>query len=253
MSAVEKLQKLIKEFEELVNERQGTYDENFKDWLLKLELFLTKQFGIDNIYWLKLKELFQYISYFWLGEDKKIKLVLEQCLEDLQEKEKQTTKREVVSVSLKNELKFSYQKVFIVHGHDGELKHRVARLIEKQGIEAVILDEQVNGGDTIIEKFEKNSDVGGAICLFTADDMGKKKGETSEGKYRPRQNVVFEAGYFMGKLGRKHVVIIADREVELPSDMSGIVYTDIQNWKVDVLKGLKKMGYSIDMNKLFEE
>ena len=60
----------------------------------------------------------------------------------------------------------SFSKVFIVHGHDGELKQSVARIIEKQNIEAVILSEQVNKGKTIIEKLEGNSAVGGAICLF---------------------------------------------------------------------------------------
>ena len=42
-------------------------------------------------------------------------------------------------------------KIFIVHGHD-ELKQSVARIIEKQGIEAIILSEQANKGCTIIEK-----------------------------------------------------------------------------------------------------
>ena len=32
----------------------------------------------------------------------------------------------------------SFEKVFIVHGHDGELKQAVARVIEKQDIEAII-------------------------------------------------------------------------------------------------------------------
>ena len=46
-------------------------------------------------------------------------------------------------------------KVFIVHGHDGELKEKVARRLEQQGIEAIILSEQANRGKTIIEKLIK--------------------------------------------------------------------------------------------------
>lgn len=56
----------------------------------------------------------------------------------------------------------------------------------------------------------------------------------------------------MGKLGRDHVVIIAEHEMEFPSDLSGIVYSNKDKWEFDVLKELKAMGYSIDMNKLFE-
>ena len=67
---------------------------------------------------------------------------------------------------------------------------------------------------------------------------------------RARQNVVFEAGYFMGKLGRDRVVIIAEKGIELPSDLQGVVYTDRNNWKYDICKELIAMGYNIDLNKL---
>lgn len=42
---------------------------------------------------------------------------------------------------------------FIIHGHDGELKQFVARLIERQQIKPIILSEQANNGLTIIDKF----------------------------------------------------------------------------------------------------
>ena len=67
---------------------------------------------------------------------------------------------------------------------------------------------------------------------------------------RARQNVVFEAGYFMGKLGRDRVVIIAEKGIEIPSDLQGVVYTDRNNWQFDVCKELIAMGYKIDLNKL---
>ena len=140
-------------------------------------------------------------------------------------------------------------KVFIVHGHNGEIKEAVARIIEKQGLEAVILSEQANRGKTIIEKFEANSNVGAAICLFTADDKGRRASDTSD-KDRARQNVVFETGYFIGKLGRENIIIIAGSSVEIPSDLYGVVYTSQSDWKTEVLKGLKAIGYDIDLNKL---
>lgn len=142
-----------------------------------------------------------------------------------------------------------YSKVFIVHGHDGELRESVARIIEKQGIIPIVLFEQPNQGATIIEKFENNSEVNAAICLFTADDMGKGKNE-EQIKLRARQNVVFESGFFIGKLGRSNIIIVADDDVELPSDLQGVVYTNTNNWRFDILKELKAMGYSIDYNKL---
>lgn len=94
------------------------------------------------------------------------------------------------------------------------------------------------------------SDVGGAICLFTADDYGRAKNNATDNT-RARQNVVLEAGYFMGKLGRNCVAILADKDIEMPSDLSGVVYTDSTNWEINLLKELKEMGYTIDFNKLF--
>lgn len=141
------------------------------------------------------------------------------------------------------------KKVFIVHGHNGEIKEAVARLIEKQGVQAIILHEQANQGATIIEKFERNSDVGCAVCLFTADDLGHAKDDIAENK-RARQNVVFETGYFIGKLGRDRVILIADKGVEIPSDLQGVVYTGTDGWQYSVLKELKALGYDIDYNKL---
>lgn len=142
-----------------------------------------------------------------------------------------------------------HQKVFVVHGHNGEMKEAIARILENQGIQALILHEQVNQGATIIEKIERNSDVGCAICIFTADDLGRAKNDIDE-KTRARQNVVFEAGYFIGKLGRERVILIADPCIEIPSDLQGVVYTDSANWRFSILKELKSMGYTVDYNKL---
>lgn len=142
-----------------------------------------------------------------------------------------------------------YSKVFIVHGHNGELRERVARIIERQGLTAVVLNEQSNQGKTIIEKLEIEGDAAGAVCLFTADDEGKAQAEQSE-KPRARQNVVFEAGYFIGRLGRENVAILVDKGIEIPSDLQGVVYTGTDSWEFGLLKELKSMGYSIDFNKM---
>ena len=46
-------------------------------------------------------------------------------------------------------------------------------------------------------------------------------------------------------------MILADSEIEIPSDLSGMVYTNTSDWKVSLLKDLKAMGYKVDFNKLF--
>ena len=144
------------------------------------------------------------------------------------------------------------KKIFIVHGRDSESKISVARFIEQLGLEAIILHEQPNAGKTIIEKIEEHTDVGFAIVLYTPCDLGGLK-ESEEQKPRARQNVVFEHGYLIAKLGRNRVCALVKKEVEFPSDINGIVYyifDDNDAWEFKVARELQNAGYQIDMNKI---
>ena len=149
-------------------------------------------------------------------------------------------------------------EVFIVHGHDELAKQSVARFVEKFGLEAIILHERTDGGRTIIEKFEQFSGVSYAIILYTSDDVGNSKTEHGEGgtlKGRSRQNVVFEHGYFVGKLGRGHVAALLKGDVEIPSDLQGIVYTKMDEhdaWKTKIAKEMKAAGLAVDLKQALD-
>jgi predicted nucleotide-binding protein len=149
-------------------------------------------------------------------------------------------------------LKATSNRVFIVHGHDELTKTMIARFIEKLGYEAVILHEQASRGMTIIEKIEASTDVGFAIVLYTPDDQGNSNECVKNGEFknRARQNVVFEHGYLIAKLGRERVMPLVKGRVELPSDISGVVYVDDTNWQVDIAKEMKSAGYSINFNNI---
>lgn len=145
------------------------------------------------------------------------------------------------------------KQVFIVHGHDEALLSQVARLIEKLGLEAIILKEQADQGKTIIEKFEKHADVGFAVVLMTTDDMGAKLVDAENGNYkaRARQNVIMELGYFAASLGRSRMCVLKSEGVEEPSDILGLVYTPVDNakaWEYKLAKELKSADYRIDLN-----
>lgn len=150
-------------------------------------------------------------------------------------------------------IKVDKNKVFVVHGHDEVVKLSVARFLERLGLEPVILHEQANGGDTIIEKIERNSNVGFGIVLYTPCDVGKAKEET-EIKMRARQNVVFEHGYLISKLGRSKVAALVKDNIEKPNDISGVVYINYDSgngWHSDLFRELKNAGYEINANLLF--
>lgn len=107
------------------------------------------------------------------------------------------------------------------------MKQSVARTLERLGLEPVILHEQPNRGQTLIEKIDRESDVGFAVVLLSPDDRGYSiaDGEKST-RPRARQNVIVELGYFAGKLGRENVVALhRGSDLELPSDYDGVLYT----------------------------
>jgi len=143
------------------------------------------------------------------------------------------------------------KEVFIVHGHDDSAKNKVARFIEKLGLKPIILHEQASNGKTIIEKIEAYSNVGFGIVLYTPCDLGGKTRD--ELQSRARQNVVFEHGYLIGKIGRNHVTALVKGNIETPNDISGVVYVSMDEagaWQFQIAKEMKSCDYQIDMNSL---
>jgi predicted nucleotide-binding protein len=123
--------------------------------------------------------------------------------------------------------------------------------VESIGFEAIILHEQTNRGRTIIEKFEAHSDVDFALSLLTPDDHGAGV-DQKESRPRARQNVIMEWGYFIGHLGRSNVCALKKGDVELPSDIDGIVWEPFDKygaWKQKLTKELEDAGFEIDWQK----
>ena len=144
-------------------------------------------------------------------------------------------------------------KIFLVHGHDELALQETARFLEKLDQEVIVLREQPNQGRTIIEKFEDYADVGFAIVLLTHDDKGGPVSVAAESQQpRARQNVIFEFGYFIGRLGRNRVCALYRPGVEIPSDYSGVLYQELDNkggWRLQLAKELRAAGMAVDMNK----
>lgn len=142
---------------------------------------------------------------------------------------------------------FNTSQVFIVHGHDDLTKLEMADFIEELGLEPIILHMQASSGRTIIEKIEHYSNVGFGVVLYTPCDVGSKSGALI-GSYRARQNVVFEHGYLIGKLGRPRVAAVVKGKIETPNDISGVVYVALDeqgNWKEELKNEMRSVGYQI--------
>lgn len=142
--------------------------------------------------------------------------------------------------------------VFIVHGHDEATKEAVARFLQRLDLNPIILHEQPNAGRTIIEKFETYANVGFAVVLLTPDDVGTSREKPGDLSPRARQNVIFEMGYFVGRLGRRRVCVLYKEGVELPSDVEGLLYVPWDEkgaWRLHLAREIKASGIDVDLNR----
>jgi len=146
-------------------------------------------------------------------------------------------------------------RVFIVHGHDSQFKNELELFLRGIGLDPIVLHRQPDEGKTIIEKFEKYSDVGFAFILLTPDEIAytmdqahlPEQERTVESRARP--NVIFEFGFFVGKLTRSRVCCLIKGSVARPSDVHGLIYkqvvTDIEGIGYTIIKELKAAGYTV--------
>ena len=149
----------------------------------------------------------------------------------------------------------SSKDIFIVHGRNEALREAVARFIEKLELKPTILHEKPNAGRTVIEKLEGHSDVGFAVILLSADDVGALKEDKENLKSRARQNVILELGYFFGRVGRSKVCVLYEEGVEIPADIHGLLYILADEhgaWKLRLAQEIRQAGIGIDLNKAIE-
>jgi predicted nucleotide-binding protein len=141
---------------------------------------------------------------------------------------------------------------FIVHGHDEKsLEELKILIVKKLGFpEPIILKEQPGGGRTIIENLEKYATkVDIVFVLLTPDDKFCEPKDSEEIKAKARQNVIFELGLFYGYLGRLSgkVILLHSGPIDLPSDISGIIYIDISKGVTAAGKRIQtELSYWID-------
>lgn len=183
---------------------------------------------------------------YWERGKKKIQNLLETILEEIELFGDRKAKMPGLS-----------EEVFIAHGHDEEMKEAVARTIERIGLKPIILHEQPNMGvRAVMEKLEEHSAVSHAIILVSPDDYGCTKEEWPAKAYlRARQNVIFELGFFIGKLGKEgvHAIYRENDKFEFPTDIRGVLYTPFDkagSWRNRLVRELQARGYKVSADDL---
>ena len=117
------------------------------------------------------------------------------------------------------------RRIFVVCGTDNEMKKVITDALTKLRLVPVVMCEEQSQGRKIVERFEEYADVGFAVVLLSPDDFVYVKEESpTKRKLRPRQDVVFELGFLLGRLGEGKVLVFFRECVnfEGPTDFEGL-------------------------------
>ena len=60
--------------------------------------------------------------------------------------------------------------------------------------------------------------------------------------------MLYEHGYMVAKLGRDKVIALVEQQVEVPGDLSGVIYISLkdEDWKLQIMRELNSAGLEID-------
>lgn len=148
------------------------------------------------------------------------------------------------------------RRIFVAHGSDDEMKQATIGALGKLGLAPVLMREQTSQGRKIVEAFADYADVSFAVVLLSPDDFAYAKDNApAKRKLRPAQDVIFELGFFLGRLGKDNVLVFY-RELEnfeVPTDFEGVRFTafdDRDSWKLALTRELTACGYSVDASRL---
>lgn len=141
-------------------------------------------------------------------------------------------------------------KVFIVHGHNHEVRNEINIFLRDLDLQTVVMDAEANLGKTLPEKFESIADeCSFAVFIVSADDhLRDYKGKKTI--RRARQNVILEIGYFWGTLGRDSSCAFLVEDVdgmELPSDLQGVGWIPITSDLAQTKLGLRRELEAADL------
>lgn len=157
------------------------------------------------------------------------------------------------SVSEKDGSDNNMKKIFIVHGRNERHKFEVSNFIrDATGFRPTILADVASEGDNLLDKLTRYVDDSNfAVVIMSGDDFGYLASESDDRKkLRARQNVVFELGFCIAKLGKKNVAVLHEEDVDIPSDFNGVVYIPLsQNWKMGLVRELKAAGIDASVDR----
>jgi hypothetical protein len=124
--------------------------------------------------------------------------------------------------------------------------HAIKRFLGEQGV--TVLDWQTDfpPGQNILEQIGRAAErCSAGIFLFTRDDELSAAGAGQAAV--PRDNVVFEAGFFIASKGKDRVLVVREEGAKMPADLGGDIYASLpdRNHIGQILDSLKRFAAAL--------
>jgi predicted nucleotide-binding protein len=136
----------------------------------------------------------------------------------------------------------STKNVFVIHGHDELNTRRLTELLQNHfKLNPIAMLTKPGMSRPLIEKFEDEAQsCSFAFGLFTPDD----EIVNAANRYKQaRPNVIYEVGWFIGRLGKHRVALLLKQGTNIHSDLDGvsrIPFSDnVEDKFLDIQKELK--------------
>jgi predicted nucleotide-binding protein len=143
-------------------------------------------------------------------------------------------------------------QVLLIYGRDLEAKNVVANYAESLSLQVICLNE-----NSFVSLDISATEVVFVIVLLTPDDQVMSESDPQLTSFRPGQNIIYEFGFFHGKLGPKRVCALFksndETKLELPSDSLRGVCVRLDSageWKGWLARQMREAGLMIKSENL---
>jgi predicted nucleotide-binding protein len=143
-------------------------------------------------------------------------------------------------------------QVLLIYGRDLEAKDIIANYVESLGPQVISLHE-----NSLVTLDSSATEVVFVIVLLTPDDKVMSESDPQRTSFRAGQNIIYEFGFFHGKLGPKRVCALFkgndEAELELPSDSLRGVCVRLDSageWKGWLARQMREAGLMIKSENL---
>jgi len=171
--------------------------------------------------------------------------------------EKEIATKKIPLEELNTNVQYSKQNhVLVVHGQDSFLKKEVIAVLTQLELEPIISQSRTNIFKPLVEKSIEFKNTKFAVIILFGDHLVYPKDKNpSDAVLRAHQMVIFELGFWIGKLGRDRVFVLYQEKKRFrrPTEYYDVIYTPLDDkrlWKKELFDRLKNSGYKVDGKKL---